>query len=248
MKIQPYVEKLNASPAYKTFEKKNTDAFMVAGFFILDLESGQNLHQLDYYIPSKRKVAAFTLDKQVTMQLMDMFHGKAPEKLDAKTNIDLESLSGILKDEMKNRSITEDIKKIIAILQNIKGKKIWNLNCILSGMSILNAHIEDSSGTVLKLEKKSFMDVMQKIPASALRAQQQQQQIPQSQSPESEQEQEIAVPTSTLPSKNAEDQIKKLDALEKAIQKEKEALQAESKNSKSTAKANKQSQTKSKKK
>jgi len=165
MKIKPYFDKLSASKEYKKFQKDYSDAFMIAGFFILDFESGKSLHQIDYYVPSEKKIAAFTLDKGVMMQMLEMMHTKIiPEKLDLNTNVDLDALRGILEDEMKNRSITEEIKKIIAILQTIDGKKIWNLNCVLSGMSILKAHIDDDSQTVLKLEKASIMDYVKKMP------------------------------------------------------------------------------------
>src|SRR3989344_8986124 len=177
MKLAPYVNKLNDSTAFKDFQKSHKDAFMVAGFFVLDLETNNNINQIDYYVPSKKKVAAFTLDKRVTMQMLYLLNSKAPEKLDIKTNIDLDQLYGILEDEMKNRNITENIKKIIAILQNIEGKKIWNLSCILSGMEILKAHVEDSSKSVLKMERTSMFDIMKKIPASELQKMQQQKQL-----------------------------------------------------------------------
>jgi len=165
MKIKPYFDKLSASKEYKDFQKSYSDAFMIAGFFILDFETGKSLHQIDYYVPSEKKIAAFTLDKGVMMQMLNMMNAKiVPEKLDMKTKVDLDALRGILEDEMKNRSITEEIKKIIAILQTVNGKKIWNLNCVLSGMSILKAHVDDESQTVLKMEKASIMDYVKKMP------------------------------------------------------------------------------------
>ena len=57
MKLNPFIQKLSNSSEYREFQKKNGDAFLVAGFFVLDLESGQSLHQIDYYVPSKKKVA-----------------------------------------------------------------------------------------------------------------------------------------------------------------------------------------------
>lgn len=214
MKIAPYIEKLSATNEFKEFQKKNKDAFMVAGFFVLDLELGQNLSQLDFYVPSKKKIAAFTLDKQVTLQLLDLVNAaKEPEKLDSKTKIDLDAIHGLLEDEMKNRNITEEIKKIIAIIQTIDGKKIWNLNCILSGMGLLNAHIDDESQTILKIEKKSMMDYMQRISAGQLK-----QLAPQSQS---------SPPQNANSKENLENQIKKLSELEQAIEKEKTELKEE---------------------
>ena len=102
------------------------------------------------------------------------------------------------------------IKKIIAIIQNINGKKIWNLNCILSGMSLLNAHIDDESRTILKIEKKSMMDYIQKIPSAQLR-----QMAASNQSPKEESKDQI------------ESQIKKLSEMEEAIEKEKTELKEE---------------------
>ena len=169
MKIQPYIKKLSSSDQFSSFKRNHPDAFLVAGFFILDLESGKNMHQIDYYVPKEKKIAAFSLDDKVTIQLLDAVGEKLPEKLDIKTKIDLDELRGILEDEMKNRSITEEIKKIIAIVQNIEGKKIWNLNCVLSGLEILRAHVEDDSKTILKMEKASILDFIKTVPMKGLK-------------------------------------------------------------------------------
>lgn len=172
MKIAPYIQKLENSQAYKKFRKDYMDAFPVAGFFVLDYEAGSNIHQIDYYVPSKKKVAAFNLDGNVEVRLLDMMHpDKKPEKLDIKTKIDLDALKGILEDEMKNRNITESVKKCVAVIQMIDGKKLWILNCILSGMEILKAHIEDESKTVLKMEKANMLDYIKKIPMQQLATQ-----------------------------------------------------------------------------
>ncbi|NCN99252.1 hypothetical protein COU62_01140 [Candidatus Pacearchaeota archaeon CG10_big_fil_rev_8_21_14_0_10_35_219] len=197
MKIQPYIEKLNSSQAYKDFEQKHSDAFLIAGFFVLDLESGQNISQIDYYIPSQNKVAAFNMmsDGQTDVKILEMLTKKTPEKLEIATNIDLEALKGILEDEMKNRNMSEEIKKIIAIVQTVEGKKVWNVNCVLSGMEILKAHIEDSSKTVLRMEKASVLDYIKKIPMQQ-----------QAQKPKKE---------------DIDKQLQQLDKMKEALQKEK---------------------------
>lgn len=164
MKIQPYIEKLSSTKQFQNFISSYNDAFLIAGFFVLDFESGININQIDYYIPSAKKVAAFTLGDNVEMRMLDMLSSQKPERLDIKTNIDLDSIKGILEDEMKNRNMTENIQKIIAIIQNVKGDKIWNVNCVLSGMEILKAHIDDKSKTVLKMERASVMDYLKKLP------------------------------------------------------------------------------------
>ena len=218
MKIQPYVEKLNTSKEYKKFSEDHGDAFMIAGFFVLDFEMGKHMHQIDYYVPSKKKVAAFTLDDKVTIQMLDLIGDKVPEKMDIQTNIDLDALKGILEDEMKNRNMTEEIRKIIAVIQNLNGKKIWNLNCVLTGMELLNAHIEDESKTVLKMEKISMMELLKKVPPSQAAAMQGQQQG----APEPGAE--AAGPEGEPSEAEKQEKLKKLEALEKAIEKEKEKI------------------------
>jgi len=209
MKIQPYVNKLESSTQFKDFQQKFNDAFLVAGFFVIDFESGNNLHQIDYYVPSKKKFAAFTLDKGVQIQLMNSLDKKIPNKLDMKTNIDLDSLHGIIEDEMKNRNITQSIKKMIAVIQNLNGKKVWNVNCVLSGMDILKVHVEDSSETILKMEKNSMMDYIKRMPNLNQQAQTQTQASP-------SQPQVMQKPSKEV----LEKQIAQLDKLKEALKQE----------------------------
>ena len=243
MKIQPYIEKLNSSAEFKDFQKSFKNAYLIAGFFVLDLETKQNVHQIDYYVPSEKRIAAFSLDGRVKMQMLNTLNKKVPEKLDIETKVDLDALKGILQDEMKNRSITEEIKKIIAVVQNLDGKKVWILNCILSGMEILKAHVDDDSKTVLKMEKVSIMDIMRKVPASAF------QKVP---------------PLGALPGalpiqkgkgvekpakENFEQELEQLNKLDEEIHKEKEEIIKEiDKGSKGKKKAKAESEEKSVKK
>ena len=209
MKIQPYIEKLYASESFKKFQTKYKDAFLVAGFFVLDFETDQNLHQIDYYVPTEKKVAAFTLDNKVIFQLLDTVSDKTPEKLDIRTSTDLDSLKGILEDEMKNRNITEEIKKIIAVIQTVDGERLWILSCILSGMEVLKAHIEDETQSVLMMEKASVLDYIKRIPMGRV------------QDPASEDKE----PTE----KDIEKKISQLDKIKEALLSEKQAIEKKKK-------------------
>lgn len=168
MHIAPYIERLHLSPEFNAFQKEHTTSYLVAGFFVLDYENNKHVHQLDYYIPKEHKVAAFTLDNGIHMQLLPLMKADVPEQLEHRTHLDLFALKGIAEEEMKNRMISESIKKNILILQTIKGKKVWTLNSVLSGMGILKATIDDETGTVLKMEKTSIMDYVKKMSGTAL--------------------------------------------------------------------------------
>lgn len=220
MKIEQFIKKLNSSKEYKDFAGKNKDAFMIAGFFILDYEMGQNIQQIDYFVPSEKKVAAFTLGDKIILQMLEtmMPSKKLPEALDSKSKIDIEELKGILTDEMKNRGITDEIKKIIAVVQNLNGKKIWNLNCVLSGMGLLKAHVEDESETVLQMEKISMTDIMKRVPPEML------QQLKDKAKASKEKGEKKGNAEKAGSKKEAKEEIKKLDKLKEAIEKEEKEL------------------------
>ncbi len=212
MKIQPYIQKLHNSSEYKEFEQKYKNSFLIAGFFVIDFETGNNVHQIDYYVPSVKKVAAFTLDKNIQVQLLNTLDKRVPKELDIQTRIDLEALKGIIQDEMKNRSITSEIKKMIAVIQNIEGKKIWNVNCVLSGLDILKVHVDDDSETILKMEKSSIMDYIQRMPGKA--------------------QAQMAAATGQQPTKkDIEAKIAQLDKLKDALKQEEVKLEKEDKES-----------------
>lgn len=220
MKLQPLIEQLNNSKEYKEFTQKHKDAFVAAGFFIIDLETGKDVHQIDFYVPSQKKVAAFTLGgDKITMQMLEVLNDKVPEKLANQTNVDLDAIKGILEDEMKNRNITDNIRKIIAVIQNLNGKKIWNLNCVLTGMGLLNAHVEDESQTVLKMERISMMDLVKKIPSYDMKIN--------GKGGAEEGEEGAAVMDNS-----AKEKLKKLELLQKAIEKEKQRYEKEAKTKK----------------
>lgn len=232
MKIKPYVDKLSNSKEYKQFSEQYKDAFLVAGFFVIDFESDRKIHQIDYYIPSKKKIAAFTLDDKLNLQILDAVNKSTPEKLDIQTKIDLEALKGILEDEMKNRGITEDIKKMIVILQTIKGQKVWNVNCVLSGMDILKAHVDDDSKTVLRMDKSSIMDYVKKMPGLAGGMQAQQMQMSQDPeeggsqvSPQQPQTQTQTQGQQQITSNDVEKKIQQLDKVKQLLEQKKAELE-----------------------
>src|SRR5688572_25971116 len=117
MKFHDLLKKLKASEQFQSFSNAYKDPVIVAGFFVMDFETKKDIHQIDYYISSKKKIAAFSIDGKVTMQLLDSPDTKEVMKeLDTNVKTDLDELFGILEDEMKNRGISETVKKIVAVL------------------------------------------------------------------------------------------------------------------------------------
>jgi len=183
MKLDHYRKRVEESKEFKDFRKKNKKAYLAAGFFVLDFEGGKNMHQIDYALPNG-KIATFILDEGVKFKISEQAIKKKLPEIKPDVNTDLEALKGIVEDEMKNRTVTESIKKIIAVLHILDDKPVWNLQCILDGLGMLNVHVDDS-GNVLKFEKHSLMEMIKKIPGNL------QQNQPQAQEQQTDKKQEV---------------------------------------------------------
>ena len=159
MKFDHYLKEIERSSEFKDFQKKNKKAYLCAGFFVLDFEAGKHMRQVDYALPNG-KIATFIIDNGVKMKISDQTIKKKLPEIKGNIKTDLEALKGIVEDEMKNRTVTENIKKMIAILHILDNKVVWNLQCILNGLGILNVHVDDSDQSILKFEKHSLMEFM----------------------------------------------------------------------------------------
>ena len=166
MKLEHYLKRVEEAPEFRKFKSKNPKAYLCAGFFILDFETGKNMHQIDYLLPNK-KIATFTLDEGVKFQISKMPKNVKGNLKEIRSNakLDLDMLKGSVQDEMKNKIVTEKIKKIIAVLQVLDKKLIWNLTCFLDGLGILQVHIDDEDGSILKFEKYSILDFVRHMPS-----------------------------------------------------------------------------------
>lgn len=163
MKFDHYLNKVFESEAYKNLKQKNPSVYLCTGFFVLDFESGKDIHQLDFII-GRKKVATFSLDEGVKMNISNLPISKKLPEIKGEIKTDLKALKGIVEDEMKNRTITDNIKKIIALLQIIDGNLVWNLNCITNNLNVLQVHVNDLDQTILKFMKYSIMDFVKTIP------------------------------------------------------------------------------------
>ena len=160
------MKKLEASEEFKKLMSEDEKAYFCSGFFVRDLEGEHNESQLDFYSPKNKKILSFDVNKKVKKIPIDkepvnMEHKKfIPEKIEDKVNIDLDQIESMIMDGMHNRGMTDKIKKLIILLQEREGKNSWNCTCFLSGLGLLQVHLDDESETVLFMERKSFMDII----------------------------------------------------------------------------------------
>lgn len=177
MKTQHYLEKLEKSEDFKKFIKSDPKAYLCSIFFVRDFEENHNETQIDFYSPKTKKITSFKVDGKVEKSPLDkkaetLLHKIfVPTKIEPDIKLEIDKIKPIIMDDMHNRGLTDTINKVLVILQNIDDRNIWNCTCFLKGMGLLQAHVEDSSASVLFMDKKSFFDMIKFVgkPEDALK-------------------------------------------------------------------------------
>jgi len=152
MKIKQLLEKLYEKESYKEFIAEYTDAFLCAGFFILEI--GKTQYQLDFFIPKLKKLASFEYPFDKVKIYDDEVTGKL-NVLNENIKVDLTDLEDKIEEVKKDNDAVHKTSKIIAILKN----EGWNLTCLDNFMGMIRIKIS-SSGEVESFEKGSLMDFM----------------------------------------------------------------------------------------
>ncbi len=152
MNFQAILKKLQNSKEFADFKKDNADCYLCAGFFVLDFESGSETKQLDFFIPKKNKIVTFVLNDAINLKIEDAIEKKLG-KINPEIKIELPAAIEKAKKECKSK-----VNKIIAILQVLEGRQVWNLTCMLEGFSMLLLHVDSQSGEIIKKEKRNLFD------------------------------------------------------------------------------------------
>ena len=67
------LRRIAGSGEFRNFKKDNEDAYLCSAFFVVDFESQSETKQLDYYLPSKEKIASFLVDGEIKFSIDDIF-------------------------------------------------------------------------------------------------------------------------------------------------------------------------------
>ena len=166
MKATHYIKKVKGSEPFKQFMKEDPKAYLCSVFFIRDFNENHNETQVDFYSPAKKAMISFKVDKKVeripiNKKAETITHKKfVPKNLNENTKMDVDELKDILLAEMHNRGMTYEIDKILVFLYIADDETVWNCTAFLKGLGLLQSHVEDESGTVLFMEKKSLFDLV----------------------------------------------------------------------------------------
>ncbi len=166
MKATHYIKKVKESEPFKEFMKEDPKAYLCSVFFVRDFSGNHNETQVDFYSPKKKAMVSFKVDKKVeripiNKKAETLTHKKfVPKALNENVKMDIDEIKPTLVDEMRNREMTYEIDKILAFLNVADDETVWNCTAFLKGLGLLQSHIEDESGTVLFMEKKSLFDLI----------------------------------------------------------------------------------------
>jgi len=157
MKLADLVEELKESRVYSLFMEENPDSFFSAGFIIFDLENKTEKIQLDFFIPEKKRMAAFefpfnnlTNPKVHEDEILEM----KEQFLDLK--IDIDDIEGVSRKFIRENGSGINPTKIIAIISN----GVWNLTCMNDSLGIVQLKLDARSGEEVSFKKGSLMDFM----------------------------------------------------------------------------------------
>lgn len=165
MNFSQTLKQIESSNEFKEFKKEHKDAYLCAGFFVLDLEQNINQRQLDYSLKNGKIYTFSSSENKVTLKEAETIEGKKEKlpELSKEIKTDLENLKEVVEKRMEKEEIQNKITKIIAILQKHEDKQIWNLTCMMEGFGMLQAHINSETGEILKFEKRSMFDFVKKV-------------------------------------------------------------------------------------
>jgi len=156
------LNQLENSREFKEFRKQNKNAFLTAGFFVIDNEAQSELRQLDYATGEgeTKELITFFVGEAIQQKKEETIRKEKFHKLEV-PKLELEDAVKMMQKETE--PLAKNYSKIIAILQMTEKDgnlaEIWNLTC-LAGFSMFRLHIDAMTGKIFKEENSNLMDMM----------------------------------------------------------------------------------------
>jgi len=161
MNLQFLIEKLEASEEFKNFMKENPKAYACSGFFVIDLEKGNdNKSHIDYYVPSSKEIFSFQLEDGVKKIPVDIIDERVPEKVSLNYDINFDDVQKLIADELEKQNVKNKIQKILLSLQSLDGKEYFLGTVFISSLGIIKIEIDIDKKEITNFERKSFLDMM----------------------------------------------------------------------------------------
>ncbi len=149
---------LEKSQVFKEFKNKNPEAFLCAGFFILNFKN--NIYDYSFDYRTEQEIFTFKVPvagEIIMLQEPILDQQKPLEKINLDVQIDINDLRDLVEKELRLSGIKNKIEEIISVLQVINGRQIWNLTVMCEGFAIITIHIDAESGKLLNSKKRIYL-------------------------------------------------------------------------------------------
>lgn len=153
MKIVNLLKELEEKDFFKKFMEENNDAYFGACFAVI---GDEEKCQLDYFIPSKEKMASASYPFSEMKLHEDKI--KQCKKL-GEIKIDISDIWDKVEEIKKEKQVKNTNSKIIAILKD----DLWNLSVLSTSMDILRIKLDAITGEVKEFKKGSMFEFIKKL-------------------------------------------------------------------------------------
>jgi hypothetical protein len=160
MELKNAYEKLITSEEYKGFRKHEKKAYLTHAALITEANT-KNSWEFGFYNKETDKITAFSTNPVKRHPEDEAFkkEGATIKKLDIeKISTTYKEINALIEQYRKKNYPSEQIMKIIAILQNLH-KQLWNITLITKSFSIINIKIDAKTKEILSASKSSIMDL-----------------------------------------------------------------------------------------
>jgi len=145
---------LEKSKEFNAWKRKNPETYLSYGFFVV--EDADSDWKIGYYHKKDDRMTSFNVGEKITIEPEEEIFQKEKkkvEKLDMeKVKLGLAEAVAIANQVQQEEYATEMPRKIIAILQTLDKKQVWNVTFLTQSFNTLNFKIKSENGRVV--EKK----------------------------------------------------------------------------------------------
>ncbi len=159
MEVKQAYEKLVNTEEYKEF-KKNEKAYLTHAALIRETNN-KGGWEFGFYNKETDRITTFTTNPVKRQPEDEAFkqEGKTVKKLDLeKVETTYKEITGLAEQYRKKNHPSEQIIKIIAILQHLH-KQLWNITLITKSFNIINLKIDAKTKEILSASKSSIADL-----------------------------------------------------------------------------------------
>jgi|TARA_B100001971_G_C18204604_1_gene546766 hypothetical protein len=132
------LKKLDTSPKYQTYLKKNSDAYITSAIYMEDW-------QVNSFSPKTKLITIFKIDTKINSKTVT--EKRTFPKLNTNLKLDLKDALKILKKQLSKFYSSETFTKTIIIIQQSEEPE-WNITKLSSSVKILNIRISALSGKI----------------------------------------------------------------------------------------------------